>query len=106
LKPKQPNYDELWMLPMGGGEESRVLKDVIRADYDIKQKGIYFATKPDSKGIQFLFYDYATGKTRHIATTQGYVGYGFTVSPDEQWILSNQAEGSGRSDLMLVENFR
>jgi hypothetical protein len=109
LKPKQPEqdeHDELWMLPVDGGEESRVLEDVFRANYDIKQKGIYFISERDSKEIQFLFYNFATRKAQPVATMDRDVRNGFTVSPDEQWILSAQWEGPRRTSLMLVENFR
>ena len=86
LKPKQPEHDEhdeLWMLPVDGGEESRVLEDVLRTDYDIKQKGIYFAADLDSKGIQFLFYNFATRKAQPVVTIDRDVRIGFTVSGSE-----------------------
>jgi hypothetical protein len=44
-------------------------------------------------------------KANPIATIRKWVGLGFSVSPDEHWILYTEWEG-GRANLMLVENFR
>src|SRR5262249_54484770 len=93
LKSKDKDYDELWKMPVGGGEESRVLKQVLRANFDVKQRGIYYAGQPERKETQFLFFDIASGKTKRVATIQDIVYSGFSVSPDEQWILYTQSQG-------------
>jgi len=100
-------YSELWKAPVEGGEESRVLEDVLHRNFDVKLNGIYYAAKPDRNETPFFFYDFAKGKTKRIATIQNEVDFGFSVSPDERWILYTQeVTGSERADLMLVENFR
>jgi hypothetical protein len=109
LKPKEASYTdhiaELWKIPVDGGEESRVINEVINENFDVKRDGIYFASRPDQDGTPFLFYEFVSGKTKPITTLRNMVGPGFTVSPDEQRILYIQV-GDWRSDLMLVENFR
>jgi len=40
----------------------------------------------------------------HLAIAQARWAYGFSVSPDERWILYAQPEPT-TTDLMLVENF-
>jgi Tol biopolymer transport system component len=95
---------ELWQVPVGGGEEMQVLEKVLSFNFDVKEHGIYYASQPGPKGTPFLFYDFASRKSKPIAMVQN-CGYGFTVSPDEQEILYIQI-GDQRSNLMLVENFR
>jgi len=97
---------ELWRVSVGGGEEARVLEGVFRSNFDVKRRGIYYAAQPDHKETQFLFYDFASMTTKRIATLPNYVGWGFSVSPDAQWILSTQGGNAGGRDLVLVENFR
>lgn len=95
---------ELWKVSLVGGEETFVLDDVWYRSFSAKQEGIYFV-KREQDGISFLFYDFAHEKTKPIAKVQKGEISGFTVSPDEQWILYTQAAGL-RYYLMLVENFR
>ena len=101
----QPDINDLWKVPEEGGEESRVLGGVLRNNFDLTENGIYYATQSAPGVTEFLLHDFADGKTKHIATTQLRVLYGFTVSPDEHWILYT-GRPPLRSDLMLVENFR
>ena len=105
LKPKEPHDVELWKVPIEGGDESRVLEAIYKDNFDVKQRGIYYASKPDQNGTPFLFYDFGSGMTKHIATIRKDVEWGFTVSPDERWILFTQEGIEERSELMLVENF-
>lgn len=71
----------------------------------MKGRGIYYADQPDRRKPQFLFHNFASGKAIRIATPQNDVYWGFSVDPDEKWILSTQGGGAGGSDLVLVENF-
>jgi Tol biopolymer transport system component len=97
---------ELWMVPVGGGEETKVLDSILNQNLDVKGHGIYYLSSTDAeKGARLLYYDLASKKTRLLATIQGVVQWGFTVSPDEDWFLLTQGEWT-RSNLMLVENFR
>jgi eukaryotic-like serine/threonine-protein kinase len=93
---------ELWKVPVGGDEESRVLEKVYEYSFEVRPGGIFYASGPRS----ILYYDIAGGqKTRQIATLQKTIQSGFTVSPDEQWMLYPYVQDM-QSDLMLVENFR
>ena len=106
-KPKDQENNELWKVPADGGDEIRILEDVYLSNFDVKQQGVYYVSQEAQTGTQFLFlfYDFARKKTRRIGTTRNWVQWGFTVSPDEQWILLTQGTRDKRADLMLVENF-
>jgi len=110
LKSKEPpdvDSEELWSMELEGGAERRVLEGVLTANFDVKQRGVYYAhAEVSPQHPEFLFYDFATGKTKRIATIDGFVWNGFSVSPDEQSILFTQSQGEGTNDLMMVENFR
>ena len=97
--------DELWEVPADGGEESRVLEDVYLKNFDVKQRGIYYVSKPDRDSTPLLFYEFKSGRSKLVATIPQGGGVGFTVSPDEQTILYVLA-GNWGLNLMLVENFR
>ena len=107
LKARGEGISDLWKLPTDGGAETRVLEGVLYTNYYLKERGIYYASQPNFPETKFAFFEFSTGKSKTLATVQRYVGYGFTVSPDENWILSAQSSGTrGTSDLVLVENFR
>ena len=52
--------------------------------------------------VQFL--SFADQKTRVVATLKQGVYHGFSLSPDERWLLY-APYGHGGSNVMLVENF-
>ena len=95
---------DLWRVPAGGGEETKILDSVWGMAFAVARKGIYFvAPHPDgSSAVQF--YSFATGNVTSIATIRRPVDWGMSVSPDERSILYTQIDEAG-SDLMLVENF-
>ena len=99
----------IWRMPVGGGEEFKVLDSVNpNGSWTVRQEGIYFFTPPDEKGLSTLcLYDFATGKTKDILKPERtVVDFGnVAISPDGQTILYSQSDEFG-SDLMLVENFR
>ena len=96
---------------MEGGEERQVLESVFAENYAVVPRGIYFMTAPALKQHHALghftiqFFGFATGQITPIASIEKDPVWGFSVSPDERWILYPQVDQSG-SDLMLVENFR
>lgn len=51
------------------------------------------------------FFDFSTGISKNIRTTQKRLASGLALSPDERWLLYSQVERGG-SDLILGENFR
>ena len=105
LNPKDSGVEELWKVPVEGGEELRVLEKVLLWNFQVQEHAIYYISQPGPTRTPFLLYDFASRKIETIALIQNPVGIGFTVSPDEQEILYMQG-GGARSDLMLVENFR
>ena len=94
-------------VPAEGGDETRVLENVVYVNFDLSQRGIYYISQTVEKEPSLiLFYDFASCKTKQIGPIREQVEWAFAVSPDEQWILFSQATAGALSDLMLVENFR
>jgi Tol biopolymer transport system component len=98
------SYSE-WRMPVGGGEETKVLDSVHRAGHwAFGGQGIYFFAKPDEKGRSDIrFYEFATRRINKILTVEREIESWIAVSPDNRTILYTQLEAA--SDLMLVENF-
>lgn len=95
----------LWRVPTGGGQEQQVLDSVYDANFAVGRKGIYFMANTTGK-IPIEFFDFASGKRTRLATLDKVPTWGFSVSPDERWILYAQLDEAWTGDLMLVENFR
>ncbi len=100
-KSKEP-IGGVWKMPIEGGPETRVLESVILFNYAVTERGMYFMTQPDPRVIQFL--GFADQTTRLITAIKQDVYHGFSVSPDERWLLYAPS-GPGASNVMLVENF-
>jgi Tol biopolymer transport system component len=99
-------YDSVWRMPVGGGEETRVI-DSIRpvGGYRVREQGVYFFAPPDERGRSDICqHEFATGKTKKILTVEGIVSFYIEASPDGRTILYTHVDQAG-SDLMLVENF-
>jgi Tol biopolymer transport system component/DNA-binding winged helix-turn-helix (wHTH) protein len=94
----------IWRMPIGGGEEVRVLDQAIRwVDWAITGNGVYFLERyPSNEKIEFL--DFATHKTVLIRSLKEFIG-GLAVSPDGRSLLYSQEDFSD-SYIMLVKNFR
>jgi hypothetical protein len=90
-------------MPVGGGEESRVLESVTAFNYSVADDGVYFVAS-SAQGFAIQFLSFTTNTTRVLAHV-GRCDVGFTVSPDRLWLLYTQTNPEG-SDLSLVENFR
>jgi Tol biopolymer transport system component len=102
---KDPNAS-LWKMPVEGGPETRVLEAVLLYNFVVTRRGLYYMFQPDprakTKLIQFL--SFADQKTRMIASIKQDIYVGFSISPDERWLVY-AASGPGSSNVMLVENF-
>jgi eukaryotic-like serine/threonine-protein kinase len=102
---KDPN-GSVWKMPVEGGPEARVLQSVVQFNFAVTARGVYFMTQPDPRAdtrlIQFL--GFADRTTRLIAKINQGVYHGFSVSPDERWLVYAPSGGGG-SNVMLVENF-
>jgi hypothetical protein len=98
---------EVWKVPIGGGEETRVLDSIMApGTFATADAGVYFIAPPDADGVYYLcFHDFASGETRQIATLPERPAWPLSVSADGRQVLYTGIEQSG-SDLMLVENFR
>ena len=74
--------------------------------WTVGEEGIYFFLMLDKQGSRSIcLHEFATGKTRRLATIERVVSAGIAVSPDGRTLLYSQIDETG-SDLMLVENFR
>ena len=105
----------LWRIS-SDGVETRVLDSVYAMNYSVVKDGVYFVlapraafpiwAHPSDRPGQFAihFFSFSSGKTSQLASIAKSVAYGFSVSPDERWILYPQIDHQG-SDLMLVKNF-
>jgi Tol biopolymer transport system component len=103
--PFDEDHASLWEVPVDGGEEKQVLESVFAINYAVGSRGIYFMPVPTGH-FTMQFFSFATGRITQVASIEKQVMWGFSVSPDERWILYPQVDQSGSSDIMLVENFR
>jgi dipeptidyl aminopeptidase/acylaminoacyl peptidase len=105
LKDRKDFTSPLWQVAVDGGEERQVLESVLAENYAVVSRGIYFMPGVTDR-FTIQFFNFATGKITQIASIERELQYGFSVSPDERWILYPEVDQSGSSDIMLVENFR
>jgi hypothetical protein len=99
-------FASLWKMAVGGGEETRIVDGVVITNFALTASGLYYMTQPDprsdTKLVQFL--GFGDQHPRTVATIKQNVYAGFSVSPDERWLLYAPT-GRGGSNIMLVENF-
>jgi len=90
----------LWKVPVGGGNETKVAESVCGSCLTPAKHGIYFLDRCGDKDVA-RFLDYKSQAIKPLP----FLGRicPASVSPDERWVLHE--EGTGGSDLMLVENF-
>ncbi|MGA7411081.1 MAG: protein kinase [Bryobacteraceae bacterium] len=95
----------LWKLPVDGGEESKIVDGVVITNFSLTARGLYYMSQPDprsgTKLVQFL--GFGNQHPRVVATIKQNVYAGFSLSPDERWLLYAPS-GRGGSNIMLVEN--
>ena len=97
----------LWRMPLGGGDETEVLKDVGGfgwPDWALGAEGIYFLKFGKLTDFSIEFLEFATGKTHRLWTLQKEPGWGLGLSSDGKSIVYIQDEFA-ESNLMLVKNF-
>jgi Tol biopolymer transport system component len=97
---------QLWKMPVGGGDETRVLASVLDNNFAPAKRGIYFlegASSDANLRVQFL--SFATHAIQTVGMVPGPSGDEISVSPDERWLLFGTIGGAG-SELMLIENFQ
>lgn len=96
----------LWKMPVEGGEPTEIVEGIVAHNFAVTVRGLYYMTQPDlhsdTKLVHFL--SSADHTTRIVATIKQKVYVGFSLSPDERWLLYAPNERGG-SNVMLVENF-
>jgi Tol biopolymer transport system component/DNA-binding winged helix-turn-helix (wHTH) protein len=97
----------IWKVPLSGGEETRILDQAGEMEWynwALGRNGVYFL-KHREKGGGVDFFDFATGKTTAISTSDKQPGNGLALSADGKSILYVQVDLED-SNIMLVKNFR
>jgi Tol biopolymer transport system component len=96
----------LWKMPVEGGEPTKIAEGVVISNFAVTGRGLYYMTQPDTRSDTKLvqFVSFADNKTKEVATLKQGVYQGFSISPDERWLLY-APNGRGGSNVMLVENF-
>jgi Tol biopolymer transport system component len=96
-------YRGLWKVPVEGGQETLVLKELEPGESDcwgMTGEGIYFYNDHTNT---IDFFSFATRRITHIAKPEKQGGP-LAVSPDGRWVLFSQTDVH-TSHIMMVENF-
>ena len=95
----------LWMLPLRGGEEKKVLESVLRRNFAVVDDGIYYMPDAAADGSTTLrFRSFRIAQDKEIARVKD-VYQGLAVSPDRKTILFSAYSRSG-TNVMVVDHFR
>ena len=103
--------DGIWKVPVGGGEETKVLDRKVNClNWKVAKEGIYFLTygpngAREDWSIELLSPE--TGKVTRILSQTSSASHeeGLAISPDGQWILFSEYPPL-EQHILLVENFR
>jgi WD40 repeat protein len=103
---KRDGAGGVWRMPVGGGDEERLLPAVHRHNFAVTASGVYFVAPVVSDGTSSVrFLDFATRAVKDIVPIDKPADLGLAVSPDGRQLLFTKIDYAG-TDLMLVENFR
>ena len=97
----------LWKMPLGGGEETRVLGQPVNWwEWVLAPTGIYFLDENAKPNGRIEFFEFATGEMTPIFSLEKPVSSfgGLTISPDGKSILYGQSDLDD-AYIMLVKNF-
>ncbi len=96
----------IWRVPVEGGAEEKLIETVgpVGDRWDVFEEGICYLDWPGDLAT-LRYHDLASGEVTDLATLDGSLGDGLSVSPDGEWVLLTKQDAAG-TDLMLVENFR
>jgi Tol biopolymer transport system component len=97
-------YRGLWKVPVEGGQETLVVKELGAGMFDcwgLTDEGIYFYNEHTNS---IDFFGFATRQITQVAKPEKQGGP-LAVSPDGRWILFSQVDVD-TSHIMMVENFR
>ena len=96
----------LFKMPVEGGPETKAIDAVLLHNFAVTARGVYYMSQPDprcnTKLIQFS--SFADGKTTLITSLKQNLYVGFSISPDERWLVYAPSGRAG-SNVMLVEDF-
>jgi Tol biopolymer transport system component/DNA-binding winged helix-turn-helix (wHTH) protein len=96
---------QLWKMPVRGGDETLVLASLLDDNFTPAKRGIYFIEGARSSADQRVrLLSFTTGAIRTVGVVPGPASDEISVSPDERWLLFGTVGGAG-SELMLIENF-
>lgn len=102
---RPPAGPGIWRVPAAGGEEEKVVGDVIFGlSYTVAKSGLYYIAGPDH-AHKLVHYDFQSAKAFELLTHEHLNQNGVAVASDESFLLYVQAVQSD-ADLMLVDNFR
>jgi hypothetical protein len=95
----------LWVLPLSGGGERRVLESVASRNFVVMNDGIYYMPVPAADGSTTVrFRSFAKSQDQEIARVRDVIN-GLAVSPDRKTILFSTYARTG-SNVMVVDNFQ
>ena len=98
----------LWRVPVGGGEERRVMEEGVLG-FDVVNDRLYYGKNKRGGGFSIHFLDLKTGGDTLVYQQDGSVelpSWSLAVAPDEEWIYYAFNDTTVSSDIMLIENFR
>jgi len=98
----------IWRMPLGGGEENQVLKDLDPGSWPnwaLNSEGIYYLKFGRFPHAEIAFFNFADNKTHPVWPLEKSLGWGLSLSADGKSLLYVQAPFA-ESNLMLVKNFR
>jgi hypothetical protein len=89
-----------------GDPATEVLRRVTTpANFAVAAEGIYYTANTKPGKTEFRYLDVKGGTDRLLSTTDAWVAWGLTISPDETSLLFSRVDQYG-ADLKLIENFR
>ena len=104
---KAPKDQQLWKMPVRGGDETRVLGSMLDNNFAVSKRGIYFLDGARSDAnLTVRFFSFATRAIQTLGAVPGPSADEIDVSPDERWLLYSSIDSGGESsgELMLIEN--
>jgi hypothetical protein len=92
---------ELWKMPAGGGEETRIWDSLYGGSFSPAKDGVYII---DDRDLHLKMLDPQGTVVRTIAPVPGPARPGISVSTDERRAIYAKSDYAA-GELMLVENF-
>src|SRR5262249_49118910 len=79
---------QLWQVPVRGGEETLALASLLDNNFAPSQRGIYFLEGAPSEGpARLQFFNFATRHIQNLGTVPRPLTDEISISPDERWLL-------------------